>query len=69
MLLVDKINKVAKDTDAELAVIELYKKLMTDRSVKGTDIVFSDVTADELAVALNSAWGCIDILKFELGDV
>lgn len=68
MSVVDKINESAKDTDAELVVIELYKKLMADRSIKGTDIVFADITADELATALESAWGCIDILKFELGE-
>ena len=67
MLSSEKINKLSKEIDAEEVVIALYNKLMRDESICGDEVIFSDVTSEKLAAALNSAWGCIDILKFELG--
>ena len=49
-------------------MVELYNKLIGDKHLKSTDVVYSDVTAKELSAALSTAMGCIDILKFELGE-
>ena len=59
----------AKDVDAEQAINRLYKKLMADKMINETDVVFADVTVKELASTLEAACSCIDVLKFELGDV
>ena len=59
----------AEDVDAEQAINRLYKKLMADKVINETDVIFADVTVKELASTLEAACGCIDILKFEMGDV
>ena len=59
----------AEGVDAEQAINRLYKKLMVDKVIKETDVMFADVTAKELASTLEAACNCIDILKFEMGDV
>jgi hypothetical protein len=64
----DEINEAAKDVDDELKMVELYNKLISDKHLKSIDVVYSDVTVKELAVAMTAARGCIDILKFELGE-
>jgi len=64
----DEVNEAAKDVDAELEMMGLYNKLISDKHLKSTDVIYSDVTVKELAVALSAARGCIDILKFELGE-
>ena len=69
MLTQNEVSEMAKKIDAEDKVIELYNKIMKDRDLSKEHYVFSDVTALELASTLHAAWGCIDILKFELcGD-
>ena len=59
----------AETVDAEQAINRLYKKLMADKMINKTDVIFADVTAKELASTLEAACNCIDILKFEMGDV
>ena len=59
----------AEVVDAEQAINKLYKKLMADKMINKTDVIFADVTAKELAATLEAACNCIDILKFEMGDV
>ena len=68
MLSQNEVSEAAKNTDAEDKVIELYKKIMEDKNLSNNTVVFSNVTALELASALHAAWGTIDILKFELGE-
>ena len=58
-----------EDVDAEQALNKLYNKLMADKMINKTDVIFADVTAKELAATLEAACNCIDILKFEMGDV
>lgn len=64
----EQVSKSAKRIDAEEAVIRLYKKIINDKKLNAYKILFSDVTANELATVLHAAWGHIDILKFELGE-
>ena len=59
----------AKDVDAEQAINRLYKKLMADKVINETDVMFANVTVRELASTLEAACNCIDILKFEIGDI
>lgn len=59
----------AEVVDAEQAINRLYKKLMADKVINETDVMFADVTAKELASTLEAACNCIDILKFEIGDI
>jgi hypothetical protein len=67
MLFKKQINAAARKIDTEQSVISTYRKLMGDTNIQNNTILFADVTAKDLAATLNSAWGCIDILKFENG--